>query len=99
MMNKLALHLVSILIVGSLASCSSQKWAMIDSSINIEELLHDKFPSLYSQNKAGEIVIDKVEQSTDKNGATKYRVTYTTKSDDDDDSFLMETIYRPLLLN
>ena len=45
------------------------------------------------------IVIDKIEQQLDKNGAMKYRVTYSHKNDDDDFDLLWQTIFMPMLLD
>ena len=88
-----------VILVVSLSACNSQKWLAVDTNVNTEQLLQEKFPKLYAEANAGEIVIDKIEQQLDKNGAMKYRVTYSHKSDDDDFDLLWQTIFMPMLLD
>ena len=87
-----------IMLIVGISACSSQKWLTVDDNVNTEQLLQEKFPKLYSKVNTGEIVIDKVEQQLDKNGAMKYRVTYSHQDDDDDFDLLWQTIYMPVLL-
>ena len=58
-----------VILVVSLSACNSQKWFAVDTNVNTEQLLQEKFPKLYAEANAGEIVIDKIEQQLDKNGA------------------------------
>ena len=88
-----------VILVVSLSACNSQKWFAVDTNVNTEQLLLEKFPKLCAEANAGEIVIDKIEQQLDKNGAMKYRVTYSHKSDDDDFDLLWQTIFMPMLLD
>lgn len=57
---------------------------MVDSqwkyNISAEQVMQEKFPSLYAKSKSGEIVIDMIEQRTDKNGGVIYRVKYMKNS-------------------
>ena len=88
-----------VILVVSLSACNSQKWLAVDTNVDTEQLLQEKFPKLYAEANAGEIVIDKIEQQLDKNGAMKYRVTYSHTGDDDDFDLLWQTIFMPMLLD
>ena len=80
------------------AACSTYKWSTLSNDMSVEQVMQEKFPTLYAKSKSGEIIIDMIEQRTDKNGGVIYRVKYKEKvSDDDVDSFLQQTIYDPLL--
>ena len=92
--NKLTILVVFIL---ALPCCSTYKWSALNENISTEQVMQEKFPTLYAKSKSGEIVIDKIEQRTDKNGGIIFRVKYTEKTSDDMDSFIQQTIYDPLL--
>ena len=61
--------------------------------------MQERFQKLYPSYKSGEIVVSKIEKLIDENGKTQYRITYTDKSDDDEDwdAFMWQTIYMPIL--
>jgi hypothetical protein len=69
------LRLIMLCVVVAMVSCAAQKWTNISSEVNVEELLHTKFPKLYKQYKEGRIEITRVERGV-KNGEEVYRVTY-----------------------
>ena len=88
--------LVSLILLT--AACSTFKWSTLSNDMSVEQVMKEKFPTLYAKSKSGEIVIDMIEQRTYKNGGVIYRVKYKEKvSDDDVDSLLQQTIYDPLL--
>lgn len=96
-MKRISNLIVSYIFIISLSTCTSQKWTNVSKTINTEKILQEKFTSLYSKYKAGEISISKIEQTIDNNGKTKYRITYSENNNDSDESFLWETIYMPIL--
>ena len=61
----------------------------------------EKFPELNKKRIEGKIIIDKIEQRTDKDGKIIYRVTYgdryNSNNDDDLDDLLWQTVYMPVL--
>lgn len=89
-------YIISVVITITLVSCASHKWTDVSDYVNTETILREKFQSLYSRYKEGEIMISKIEQSIDDNGEVKYRVFYSEK-DDETDEMLWQTIYMPLL--
>ena len=95
-MKKFQYYIISVVLTITLVSCASHKWTDVSDYVNVETILQEKFYSLYSRYKEGEIMISKVEQSIDDNGVVKYRVSYSEK-DDGTDELLWQTIYMPLL--
>ena len=87
--------LASFFCIFYFSSCASQKWSAISENANTEQILQQQFPQLYSKSKSGEIVITKMEQRVEKNGEIKYRVIIGEKNNNDDDSYIWDTIYRP----
>lgn len=79
--NKLTILVVLIL---ALPCYSTYKWSALNENISTEQVMQERFPSLYAKSKSGEIVIDKIEQRTDKNGEIIFRVRYTEKTSDND---------------
>lgn len=79
--NKLTILVVFIL---ALPCYSTYKWSALNENISTEEVMQERFPSLYAKSKYSEIVIDKIEQQTDKNGEIIFRVRYTEKTSDND---------------
>lgn len=61
--------------------------------------MQERFQKLYPSYKSGEIVVSKIEERIDENGKTQYRITYTDKSDDNEDwdTFMWQTIFMPIL--
>lgn len=61
----------------------------------------EKFPELNKKRIEGKIIIDKIEQRTDKDGKIIYRVTYgdryNSNNDDDLDDLLWQTVYMPVV--
>ena len=97
-MSKCSKISAAIVLALCLSSCASHKWSTLSGNISAEQVMQEMFPTLYAKCKSGEIIIDMIEQRTDKNGGVIYRVKYKEKvSDDDVDSFLQQTIYDPLL--
>ncbi|MBR5550874.1 MAG: hypothetical protein IKV83_03010 [Muribaculaceae bacterium] len=92
---------ILVVFVFALVSCATKKWTNVSGNINLETLMQEKFPKLYPSYKSGEIVVTKIEDRIDENGKTQYRITYTDKSDDDEDwdAFMWQTIYMPMLNN
>ena len=93
-MKPIITSIASFLCLICISSCASQKWSAISEDAYAEQILQ-QFPQLYSKSKSGEIVITKIEQRVDKNGEIKYRVIIGEKNNNDDDSYIWDTIYRP----
>ena len=93
--------IISVVFVFALVSCATKKWTNVSGSVNLETIMQEKFPKLYPSYKSGEIVVTKIEDRIDENGKTQYRITYTDKSEDDEnwDAFMWQTIYMPVLNN
>jgi hypothetical protein len=93
--------IISVAFVFALVSCATKKWTNVSGSVNLETIMQEKFPKLYPSYKSGEIVVTKIEDRIDENGKTQYRITYTDKSEDDEDwdAFMWQTIFMPVLNN
>lgn len=79
-------------------ACAPTKWTNITDSINIEQLMAEKFPELNKKRIEGKIIVNKIEQRTDENGKIVYRVTYGDRyNSSSDDDLLWQTIYMPVL--
>ena len=82
-------------------ACAPTKWTNITDSVNLEQLMVEKFPELNKKRIEGKIIIDKIEQRTDKDGKIIYRVTYgdryNSNNDDDLDDLLWQTVYMSVL--
>ena len=93
--------IISVVFVFALVSCATKKWTNVSGSVNLETIMQEKFPKLYPSYKSGEIVVTKIEDRIDENGKTQYRITYTDKSEDDEDwdAFMWKTIFMPVLNN
>ncbi len=79
-------------------ACAPTKWTNITDSVNLEQLMVEKFPELNKKRIEGKIIIDKIEQRTDKNGKIIYRVTYGDRyNSNNDDDLLWQTVYMPVL--
>ena len=82
-------------------ACAPTKWTNITDSVNLEQLMVEKFPELNKKRIEGKIIIDKIEQRTDKDGKIIYRVTYgdryNSNNDDDLDDLLWQTVYISVL--
>lgn len=79
-------------------ACAPTKWTNITDSINLEQLMVEKFPELNKKRIEGKIIIDKIEQRTDKDGKIIYRVTYGDRyNSNNDDDLLWQTVYMPVL--
>ena len=90
---------ILVVFVLVLVSCATKKWTNVSGSVNLETVMQERFQKLYPSYKSGEIVVSKIEERIDENGKTQYRITYTEKSDDDEewDAFIWQTIYMPML--
>ena len=93
--------IISVVFVFALVSCATKNWTNVSGSVNLETIMQEKFPKLYPSYKSGEIVVTKIEDRIDENGKTQYRITYTDKSEDDEDwdAFMWQTIFMPVLNN
>ena len=98
MRNKFIL-LLSIIGLFALSSCASKKWVKVDESVDVQAIMRDKMPELYTRYTNGKITISKVEQRVDDKGEVKYRVTYKNKNSNDDDLYLWPTIYIPGMMD
>lgn len=82
-------------------ACAPTKWTNITDSVNLEQLMVEKFPELNKKRIEGKIIIDKIEQRTDKDGKIIYRVTYgdryNSNNNDDLDDLLWQTVYMSVL--
>lgn len=82
-------------------ACAPTKWTNITDSVNLEQLMVEKFPELNKKRIEGKIIIDKIEQRTDKDGKIIYRVTYgdryNSNNNDDLDDLLWQTVYMPVV--
>jgi hypothetical protein len=79
-------------------ACAPTKWTNITDSVNLEQLMVEKFPELNKKRIEGKIIIDKIEQRTDKDGKIIYRVTYGDRyNSNNDDDLLWQTVYMPVL--
>lgn len=90
---------VLVVFVLALASCATKKWTNVSGSVNLETIMQERFQKLYPSYKSGEIVVSKIEERIDENGKTQYRITYSDKSNDDEDwdAFMWQTIFMPIL--
>ena len=59
------------------------------------------FSRTHAMNGAQVVGADAVEDRIDENGKTQYRITYTDKSENDEDwdAFMWQTIFMPVLNN
>ena len=100
---KTALYKICIVTVCTTITlaCAPTKWTNITDSVNLEQLMVEKFPELNKKRIEGKIIIDKIEQRTDKDGKIIYRVTYgdryNSNNEDDLDDLLWQTVYMPVL--
>jgi hypothetical protein len=98
-MKRIFNFVILVVFVLALVSCATKKWTNVSGSVNLETVMQERFQKLYPSYKSGEIVVSKIEERIDENGKTQYRITYTEKSDDDEDwdAFMWQTIYMPML--
>ena len=98
-MKRIFNFVILVVFVLALVSCATKKWTNVSGSVNLETVMQERFQKLYPSYKSGEIVVSKIEERIDENGKTQYRITYTEKSDDDEewDAFIWQTIYMPML--
>lgn len=98
-MKRIFNFVILVVFVSALVSCATKKWTNLSGSVNLETIMQERFQKLYPSYKSGEIIVSKIEERIDENGKTQYRITYTDKSDDDEDwdAFMWQTIYMPIL--
>lgn len=98
-MKRIFNFVILVVFVLVLVSCVTKKWTNVSGSVNLETIMQERFQKLYPSYKSGEIIVSKIEERIDENGKTQYRITYTDKSDDDEDwaAFMWQTIYMPIL--
>ena len=80
---------VAVLALLMVASCATKRWADITSSVDIDTLMQQKFPTFYPGYKNGTLTVYKIEQRTEEKGKIRYRITYNEVSNDNDDDFLL----------
>ena len=78
-------------------SCATKRWADISSTVDVDSLMQQKFPTFYQGYKDGTLIISKIEQRTE-DGKIRYRITYKEKSNDDDELLLWQCVYMPILM-
>ena len=98
-MKRIFNFVILVVFVLALVSCATKKWTNVSGSVNLETIMQERYQKLYPSYKSGEIIVSKIEERIDENGKTQYRITYTDKSDDDEDwdAFMWQTIYMPIL--
>ena len=97
-MRRLMKLCVAILALLMVASCATKRWANITSSVNVDSLMQQKFPTFYPGYKNGTLIVSKIEQKTEEDGKIRYRITYKEKSDDNDDDFLLwQCVFMPII--
>ena len=98
-MKRIFNFVILVVFVLALVSCATKKWTNVSGSVNLETIMQERFQKLYPSYKSGEIIVSKIEERIDENGKTQYRITYTDKSDYDEDwdAFMWQTIYMPIL--
>ena len=78
-------------------SCASHRWVDVTTEVNVENVMRDNFPQLYSDYKSNDIIVTKVEQRKD-DGTLYYRVTHKNNTNDNAvDDMLWLTVFMPLL--
>ena len=88
--------LLLLCIVGCM-SCASHRWVDVTTEVNVENVMRDNFPQLYSDYKSNYIIVTKVEQRKD-DGTLYYRVTHKNNTNDNAvDDMLWLTVFMPLL--
>lgn len=100
-MNRLLAGIISFGMVVLLSACASQRWVAVPDDVDKVQLVKEKFPDIAERSEAGEIEILKLEQRIDKDDKLHYRVTYgrVANEQDDEDEFLWQTIYLPMLID
>ena len=88
-MRRLMKLCVAILALLMVASCATKRWADITSSVDVDTLIQQKFPTFYQGYKNGTLIVFKIEQKTEVEGRIRYRITYKEVSNDDDDDLLL----------
>lgn len=98
-MNRLLAGIIFFGMVVLLSACASQRWVAVPDDVDKVQLVKEKFPDIAERCEAGEIEILKLEQRIDKDDKLHYRVTYgrVANEQDDEDEFLWQTIYLPML--
>ena len=98
-MKRIFNFVILVVFVLALLSCATKKCTNFSGSINLETIMQERFQKLYPSYKSDEIVVSKIEERIDENGKTQYRITYTDKSDDNEDwdTFMWQTIFMPIL--
>ena len=98
-MKRIFNFVILVVFVLVLVSCATKKWTNVGGSVNLETIMQERFQKLYPSYKSGEIIVSKIEERIDENGKTQYRITYTDKSDDNEDwdTFMWQTIFMPIL--
>ena len=86
---KKIIKLTALAFCFTLISCATQKkWVDITNKVNTEEMMRENFSRLYNAYTNGNIIVDKIKQTTDENGVIRYRVIYKERSDSDWEDWL-----------
>ena len=88
-MRRLMKLCAAIMVLLMVASCATKRWADITSSVDVDTLMQQKFPTFYPGYKNGTLIVSKIEQKTEEEGKIRYRITYKEVSIDNDDDFLL----------
>ena len=88
-MRRLMKLCAAIMVLLMVASCATKRWADITSSVDVDTLMQQKFPTFYPGYKNGTLIVSKIEQKTEEEGKIRYRITYKEVSNDNDDDFLL----------
>lgn len=88
-MRRLMKLCVATMVLLIVTSCATKRWADITSSVDVDTLMQQKFPTFYPGYKSGTLIVSKIEQKTEEAGKIRYRITYKEVSNDNDDDFLL----------
>lgn len=96
-MKKLLLAIAAVLL---LAGCAHTRWTTISTGPDKEKIIQEHFPELYAQAQKGEVELHELRTQAQKDGTTKYQISYKEINNEDDEELLLWlTIYQPMLMD